>query len=157
MRDIVLITAPNSSGKTTAYNVLASEALQYGYVEKDKKPTSDFHAIIEAIKIDDRETGGKNHFHEGASHPHSNTYLEDTFDFIVTGNIIIQNMYRIWGEALAALPQEEREIHFAELAGGINLSRYSEIDHSYARVIRIFKDAIIPLKVLERILGDSRK
>lgn len=150
MRRFVLITAPNSSGKTSAARLLRGEARSFGADNIGERLISGFLDLIEAVRIDDEKRGGGNHVHEHTGHPHAASYTEETLDFIVTGQALVSDFRKFFWER-TMLSEVDSMINLVEFSGGVNLGKYRQVDHSYAGLINLFNNGSLSTKGLTRI------
>ncbi len=140
-RNLVVFVGPSAAGKTEGMNILRG-FLFANHIPYEDQSITDARSILEQIKRDDRETGGRNHFHEwceGITTGHSHAENQPDLGFTVTGYRIPRGMYRDFTHVLSE-PRSHDKLFFVEWSGAASKSQYGDADYAFARMRQEFKN-----------------
>jgi hypothetical protein len=141
-KNLLVFVGPSASGKTEGINVARAFFNSHNIPYEDI-PITDSTSILDQIKLDDRETGGKNHFHEWcegvtAGHSHSGDDGDrPDLGFTVTGYRIPHGMYKDFTQELTAKRHRDR-VYLVEWSGAVSVNSFGDADYSFARMRQEF-------------------
>ena len=153
--DLIIITGPNATGKTTASNYLRSW-LSLHEIPLESEIVSDAQFLLESLRLDDNR-GGFHHTHDWCEQDrrgHNHSRGEPEMPFINIDNENPNNMFRNLFKRLTFLPKADK-LYLVECAGGVNTNPSEEAcsqpDYSYSQVKKKLLEGIWSTEWLKRV------